>query len=82
MNKPENLLLVPTPVPGLDAAIDRWLAARGGYKKRASGENQHGYNAAYFALGEAWAERYPKAADVPGAFEWFRCSLIAPEMDE
>lgn len=67
--------------PELAAAIDRWLAARGEYQKHASDENQHEYNATLFALGEVWAKRYSEAADTPGAFEWFRRGLIAPETD-
>ena len=68
MIQPENLHLIPTPAPHLATAIDRWLTARGEYKKRASDENQHAYNAAYFALGEAWVERYPEADNTPEAF--------------
>lgn len=69
-------------VPNLETAIDHWLAARGEYKKEASDANQHAYNATYFALGEAFAERYPEAAHMPEAFEWFRRGLIAPEEDQ
>lgn len=68
-------------VSELATAIDRWLTVRGEYKKRASDENQHAYNAAYFALGEAWARRYPDAADVPGGFERFQSRLISLEKE-
>lgn len=70
------------PVADLNTAIDRWLAARGEYKKQASHENEHRYNESYFALGAAWAERHPDAAHLPGAFESFRRGLISPETDE
>jgi hypothetical protein len=66
-------------VPTLQVAIDRWLAVRTEYKKQASDENLHAYNAAYFALGEAWVERHPDAVDVPGGFERFQSRLISPE---
>jgi hypothetical protein len=46
-----------------------------------SDENQHEYNATLFDLGAAWGERYPEATDTPGAFEWFRRGLIAPEAE-
>lgn len=82
MNQPENLHIINgRPVPDLAIAINRWLAARGEYKKQASDQKQNAYNAAYFALGEAWAERNPEATNVPGAFEWFRRGLIAPEKE-
>lgn len=68
-------------VPDLQTAINRWLAARTEYKKQGSDENQYAYNAAYFALGEAWAEQHPNAFDVPGGFERFQSRLIAPEED-
>lgn len=80
MEIPKNLhVIVTRPVPELATSIDRWLTARTEYKKHASDENQYTYNAAYFALGEAWAEQHPDAADTPGAFEYFRRGLIAPE---
>jgi hypothetical protein len=66
-------------VPSLETAIDRWLTARNEYKKQASDENQYAYNAAYFALGEAWAEQHPDTVDVPGGFERFQSRLIEPE---
>jgi hypothetical protein len=69
-------------VPDLEAAIDRWLAARNEYKKQATDENQHAYNAAYFALGEVWAERYSKGAATLDSFEHFRRDLIAHEQDK
>lgn len=69
-------------VPRLEASIDRWLAARNVYKMQPSDENQHNYNATYFALGEAFAQRYPEAAaNMPSAFDWYRRGLIAPEDD-
>lgn len=80
MNQPENLhIMNARPVREFATAIDQWLAARGEYQKQASDENRNAYNAAYFALGEAWAGRYPEAASSSGAFEWFRRGLIAPE---
>ena len=82
MESNKNLNLNVRLMPNLETAIDRWLAARRDYKKQANDRNQHSYNAAYFVLGEEWVERYPEAADVPGAFEWFRRGLIAPEIDE
>ena len=67
------------PVAELATAIDRWLAARDAYKLKRSDKSEYDYNATYFALGEAFAERYPEAADTAGAFEWYRRGLIAPE---
>jgi hypothetical protein len=82
MEHPGNLHVTASPEPALIAAIDRWLAARAEYKEQASDQNQNAYNAAYFALGEAWVVRYPEVANMSGGFEQFRCSLIAPETDE
>jgi hypothetical protein len=79
MEIPQNLHLAVRSVPPLEEAINRWLAARGAFKSQPSDENQHEYNATYFALGVAFNERYPDAASTPGAFEWYRRGLIAPE---
>lgn len=80
---PENLHIINCrPVSALATAIDNWLAARGEYIKQASDEEQNAYNAAYFALGEAWAELYAEGADVPNGLEGFQCGLISPKMDE
>jgi hypothetical protein len=46
-----------------------------------SDENQHDYEATLNDLGVARGERYPEATDTPGAFEWFRRGLIAPEAE-
>ena len=82
MKQPENLHVINArPVPELATAIADWLAARVEYKKQRRDETESEYNATYFALGTAWAERYPEAADTPGAFEWYRRGLIAPEED-
>ena len=66
------------PVPELEMAINRWLAARKHAKAVLSDDTQHAYNAAYYALGEAWAHRYPEAADTPGAFEEYLRGVCAP----
>jgi hypothetical protein len=42
-------------------------------------ENQHDYNSTLYDLGAAWSERYPNDAYTPGAFEWYRRGLIAPD---
>ena len=76
-----NLCIDVRSVPPLEEAIDNWLAARDVYKMQPSDENQHEYNATLFDLGAAWGERYPEATDTPGAFEWFRRGLIAPEAE-
>ena len=68
-------------VPTLEDAIDRWLAARADYKLERSERNEIEYNATYFALGSALRERYPEAADMPWAFDWYRRGLIAPGED-
>ena len=39
------------------------------------------HNSATNDLGAAWDERYPEDADTPGAFEWYRHSLIAAETE-
>lgn len=82
MEQPDNLHMCVHPVADLATAIDRWLAAHGDYKKRASDESEYNYNAAYFALGEAWARSCPEAAVELGAFERFRRGLIAPGEEE
>ncbi len=69
------------PIPNLATAIDNWLAARDKFKVQPSDESQLEYNATLFDLGAAWGERYPDVADTPGAFEWYRRGLIAPEED-
>jgi hypothetical protein len=79
MKRDARLCLDVRLVPSLENAIDRWKAAREQYKVLRSGETEFNYNAMYFALGEAFAERCPEAANTPGAFERFRRSLIAPE---
>lgn len=79
MEQPENLHMNAQPAAALATAIDRWLEARGEYKKQSSAESEYRYNETYFSLGAAWTERYPDAANSPGAFEWFRRGLIAPE---
>ena len=79
MEHPENRQFANRPVSDLTTAIDRWLTARKEYKKQATDEEQNAYNAAYFALGEAWTERYPEVAKLPGEFERFRCTLISPD---
>jgi hypothetical protein len=79
MEMPENLTLDVRQVPSLEAAIDHWLAARGAFKSQPSDENRNEYNATYFRLGVAFNERFPEASDTPGAFEWYRRGLIAPE---
>lgn len=63
-------------------AIDRWLAARKNAKAVPTEGNRHAYNATYYALGGAWAHRYPEAANTPGAFEWYLRGLAASETDE
>lgn len=75
----ETLCLNVRLLPNLESAIDRWLAARREYKKQASAESQYRYNETYFVLGAVWAERYPDAANLPGAFDSFRRGLISPE---
>ena len=79
MEQPENLHLIVCPMADLKTAIAEWLAARDELKKHVSDESLYAHNATYFALGEAWAAQFPKAADVPDGFERFRRSLIAPE---
>lgn len=81
MEHNENLRFYSRPVFDLATAIDRWLAARTEYKKQASDENQYAYNLSYFALGEAWAQRCPETASIPGAFEQFRRGLITQEAE-
>jgi hypothetical protein len=79
MNREANLILDVRIVPSLDAAIDLWLAARDSFMMQPSDENQHDYEAALYDLAAAWGERYPEDTDMPGAFEWYRRGLIAPE---
>jgi hypothetical protein len=74
-----NLCIDVRSVPPLEDAIDQWLAARDKFKMEQSDECQHEYNATLYDLGAAWGERYPEDADSPGAFEWYRRGLIAPE---
>jgi hypothetical protein len=79
MMKSEELRLNARQVPNLQAAIDQWLAARDAFKSQPRDENRNEYNSTYFALGVAFNERYPEGAATPGAFEWYRRGLIAPE---
>lgn len=79
MNQPKNLQLDVRLVPDLATAIDHWLVARDVFKMQPSDENQNEYNATYFDLGTAFGKRYPEDANTPGAFEWYRRGLIAPE---
>jgi hypothetical protein len=81
MNRTANLQLDVRSVPSLEEAIDQWLAARDNFKMQSTDENRHEYNATLHDLGAAWGERYPEDADTPGAFEWYRRGLIAPEED-
>jgi hypothetical protein len=81
MNRNGNLILDVRQVPSLEEAIDHWLAARDAFKSQPTDENRNEYNATYFGLGVAFNERYPEASDTPGAFEWYRRGLIAPEED-
>lgn len=83
MNQPENLHIInENSAPELATAIDRWLTARHEYKAHRSDESELKYNATYFALGAAFAERYPEAPDMPDAFTWYQRGLIAPETNE
>jgi hypothetical protein len=79
MNRNGNLQLDVRLVPSLETAIDNRLAARDVFKMEPSDENQHEYNATLYDLGAAWGERYSEDGDTPGAFEWYRRGLIAPE---
>lgn len=82
MKDPAHLQVDVRPLPSLKTEIDRWLAARKTAKTVPSEETRHAYNATLFDLGAAWVERYPEGANAPGAFDWFRRGLIAPEADE
>lgn len=79
MNCPANLHLGVRRVPSLEAAIEKWLAARHNFIEQSTDENRHEYNGTLNDLGAAWGERYTEDADMPGAFEWYRRGLIAPE---
>jgi len=79
MNGEANLTLDVRVVPTLECAIDQWLAARGVFKTKSTDETCHEYNSALYDLAAAWAERYTKDTDMPGAFEWYRRGLIAPD---
>ncbi len=79
MNRPTNLHFDVRMVPTLEDAIDQWLAARDAFKSQPTDENRNEYNATYFGLGVAFNERFPEASDTPGAFEWYRRGLIAPD---
>jgi len=81
MNRTANLQLDVRTVPSLETAIDNWLGARDKFKIEPSDENQSDYNAMLNDLGAALGERYPEATNTPGAFDWFRRGLIAPEED-
>ena len=60
----------------LHEAIDHW---RDNFKMQPSKENQHEYSGSLYDLGATWGERYPNDRDTPGAFQWYRRGLIAPE---
>jgi hypothetical protein len=79
MNRERNLILDIRKLPSLEDAIDRWLSVRDNFRVRPSDENQHEYEASLHDLAAAWGERYPEGNDKPGAFEWYRRGLIAPE---
>lgn len=79
MNRTASLQLDVRQVPSLETAIDQWLAARDQFKIEPSDENLSDYNATLHDLGAALGERYPEDVDTPGAFDWFRRGLIAPE---
>ncbi len=79
MNCPANLHLGVRRVFSLEAAIERWLAARHNFIEEPTDENRHEYNGTLNDLGAAWKNRNPEVADTPGAFELFRCGHIAPE---
>lgn len=76
MKSNDELCLDVQLAPSLEAAIDKWLAARDAFKPQPSKENE--YNATLFDLGATWGERYPEVTDTPRAFEWDRRGLIAP----
>lgn len=79
MERPENLILDVRMVPSLETAIDQWLAARDQFTIEPTDKNLSDYNATLHDLGAALGERYPEDADMPGAFDWYRRGLIAPE---
>ena len=81
MAQPESLHPIVCPVPPLETAVTEWLTARAKYKAHRSDESELIYNATFFALGTAFCERYPESANTPGALDWFRRGLIAPEDD-
>jgi hypothetical protein len=82
MKQPDNLHVDACPVPDLTIAIDRWLAARANFKMQSTDEARHEYNSTYFALGVAFNVRYPEGVATPGAFQWYRRGIIAPEEEE
>jgi hypothetical protein len=82
MKRPQSLQTDTRVVSSLEVAIDCWLAARKEAKIVPSNHNEHAYNATLFALGEAWAERYPEGANTPEAFWWYLRGLCAPDRDE
>lgn len=47
-----------------------------------SDESEYDYNAKYFDLGAAFAERHPDAADTPGGLGWHLRGVIGFEKDE
>lgn len=65
----------------IERAIGNWLSARDAYKMEPSHDTECEYNATYFDLGTAFGERYPESANTPGALEWYRRGLVAPEDD-
>lgn len=79
MNRNGNLVLGVRQVPSLEVAIEQWLAARDAFKSQSTDEARHEYNSTYFALGVAFNVRYPEGAATPGAFQWYRRVIIAPE---
>jgi hypothetical protein len=78
MEQPEHLHIDVRPLPSLEGAIDRWLAAR----KTPKPLRPTKISTSTTRPCSPWsgvAERFTEAADTPGAFEWFRRGLIAPE---
>jgi hypothetical protein len=67
--------------PSLGKAISQWLDARDSFKIQPSDVSQREYEATLNNLGVVWGELYPEGADTPGAFEWYRRGLIAPDAD-
>lgn len=55
--------------PKFEAAIDNWLAVRDQHRMQPSDNSEYVYNAIYFDLGAAFAERYSEAPDTREEFE-------------